>query len=172
MKKLLLIPFIFLFFSCQEEAPQPINQESGSSLSKAKTYTIPAGQHKSTPWNIKFHDGKKILKFTFRLSSDCYYNLGNNNNADINKIYGLNWSLFSDANSFRIGWSCKDQNYMAQMYGYFHRNGIHSWVYLGEIYFDEWYEFYAEIDRANNQIRIVDYEGGGVTVGYKLQWSF
>lgn len=123
-----------------------------------KTYTIEEGSH-SSGVHFKLHSGKNQLKFYAKFSADCLYDLGNSNNHDINKLYGLTWGLFNDKNSFRIGWNCSAQNGKIQLYAYIHRNGVRSWESIGEVDVEQEFEVYVEFDRTGNIILVSNSEG-------------
>ena len=72
-----------------------------------KQYIIKKGKHKASG----FHFGltfKKSIKFQAKFHESCLYNLGNNDNYDINKLYGFSTTIFHHKQSARIGWRCID----------------------------------------------------------------
>jgi hypothetical protein len=87
-----------------------------------KTYTIEQGNHSASGLNFKIHSGLQSLSFSAILNENCLYDLGNNNNMDINKIYGITWGFQPEKNSFRIGWNCYKQNGLIQYFYYIHNN--------------------------------------------------
>lgn len=86
-------------------------------------YTIKQGNHSASGINFNAHFGIERLSFSITPDANCLYDLGNNNNYDINKFFGLTWGLDPLKNSFRIGWNCAKQNGMIQYYYYIHNNG-------------------------------------------------
>jgi hypothetical protein len=68
-----------------------------------KTYTIRAGEHYNSGTNFSVCAGKRTLRFRVRFSPTCIYDLGNNNQWDINKLYGLSQG-YHQTDSARFGW--------------------------------------------------------------------
>lgn len=87
-------------------------------------YTIKQGNHYASGLNLKLHSGLEKLSFSITPEENCLYNLGNENNMDINKFFGVTWGLDPDNNSFRIGWNCYKQNGLIQYHYYIHNHGI------------------------------------------------
>ena len=87
-------------------------------------YTIKQGNHYASGINFKLHSGLEKLSFSITPDENCLYDLGNNNNMDINKVFGVTWGLDPDNNSFRIGWNCYKQNGLIQYHYYIHNHGV------------------------------------------------
>ena len=86
-------------------------------------YTIKKGKHFASGLNFNPHYGLDKLSFSITPHVNCLYTLGNANDYDINKFFGVTWGLDPLKNSFRIGWNCSKQNGMIQYYYYFHNKG-------------------------------------------------
>ena len=134
-----------------------------------KTYTIEQGNHSANGLNFKIHNNLHQLNFKAILHSNCLYHLGNVDDMDVNKLYGVTWSLFNDKNSFRIGWNCQNNDGKISYFAYMHKDGQFSSVWL----FDEFPEiemnFHIEFDRIGNFIRIYRLD---IPTNYSISYNF
>ena len=83
-----------------------------------KKYCIKKGNHSASGFNfgITF---KKTIKFRASFTESCLYDLGSNDNYDINKLYGFSTTIFHHNQSARIGWRCIDgENIEVLTYSY------------------------------------------------------
>jgi len=87
-------------------------------------YTIKEGNFYASGINFKTHFGLESLSFIVTPDANCVYNLGNANNQDINKFFGVTWGWDPDNNSFRSGWNCYKQNGLLQYHYYAHNHGV------------------------------------------------
>jgi hypothetical protein len=90
------------------------------------TYTIAAGNHFADGTNFGFHSSGKTVFKTAIFSPSCIYDLGNSNQADINKLYGFSVGLFSgnDYNSARFGWRWSIPKEKIELLAYVYVNGV------------------------------------------------
>lgn len=121
MKNILYTILLISLLGCSKDI-KDIKKHPFSS----KEYTIKKGNHSANGINIKSHKSRTDFAFACTLDQSCYYDLGNNNNMDINKIYGLTWGLDPLNNSFRIGWNCYRQNGLIQYFYYTHNYKIRN----------------------------------------------
>lgn len=85
-----------------------------------KTYLIKKGNHYS---NGRLNFGltfKKKISFRAKFDSSCLYGaLGNNDEYDINKLFGFSTTWFHHKQSGRVGWRCIDgKNIQLLTYSY------------------------------------------------------
>lgn len=94
-------------------------------------YTINAGNHYANGINFGIHSSGKTVFKTAIFENSCQYNLGNVNQADINKLYGFSVGLFSgnDYNSARFGWRWSIGKSRIELLAYVYVNGtrINEW---------------------------------------------
>jgi hypothetical protein len=94
-------------------------------------YTIEADNHYANGVNFGLHPSGKTVSKTVVFHSNCAYDLGNVNQADINKLYGFSVGLFSgnDYNSARFGWRWSTARQQMQLVAYIYVNGqrINEW---------------------------------------------
>lgn len=131
-----------------------------------KKYVIPKGFHISHVLP-SFWRKLSVLDFDFVFTSNCIYDLNDQHNQDVNKLYGVSFGLIhntttlwgrlfkSRANSFRIGWNCALQNRKIQLYAYYYNNGVRHIEYIGDADLNKSYNTKIYFDRVNNCI-VVD----------------
>jgi hypothetical protein len=136
MKKLLL-PFVatfaILFSGCgsdNEVTPQlPVPEESKSSVVE---YTIPAGAHYAE--QSAYHElSVTHIKFKARFdSSAIYQTVDQNNQADINKLYGISdCDTHHQINSARFGW--RWFNNSLEIWAYVYSNGERKFDFITSV---------------------------------------
>lgn len=92
-----------------------------SSCTAQTIYTVNEGAHYFSPRQYGTHSGIETLFKTVTFDSSCIYKLGNEDDADINKLFG--WGVgITSAHSVRIGWNCASDSGI-DLYAYFHYNG-------------------------------------------------
>jgi hypothetical protein len=95
-----------------------------------KIYTIKKGKHSSG-----FHFGlsfSNTLRFSAMLLDSCLYDIKDNDDYDINKLFGFSTSYFHHKNSARIGWRCNDKKQI-ELFAYAYVKGKRHSVYLGTV---------------------------------------
>jgi len=109
-------------------------------MQKEKTYFIKKGKHSSG-----FHFGitfSKKIAFDCKFDKSCLYgNIGDNDNYDINKLFGFSTTWYHHKQSGRVGWRCLDgENIELLTYSYNDgkRDNRESDV-LGVVKADEWF---------------------------------
>lgn len=128
-------------------------------------YTIPKNFHISHIFP-SFYRKLYFLDFDFVFTSNCIYDLGNNHNQDVNKLYGISFGLIhntttlwgklfkSRANSFRLGWNCSLQNRKIQLHAYYYNNGERKIKYITDIDLNRKYKASVYFSRRDNRIDI------------------
>jgi len=109
-----------------------------------KKYLIKKNKHnpKGLHLDITF---KKSIKFICSFDESCLYDLGDNDNYDVNKLYGFSTTWFHHIQSGRVGWRCIDSKKI-QIVTYSYNDGVRSLDdidVLGEVYPNE--EFVCSI---------------------------
>lgn len=136
-----------------------------------KVYTIHKGFHISHILP-KFHNNKSFIKFSFKFSKECLYDLGNDNNQDINKLFGLGFGFNHHIQSFRIGWNCEKQNDKIQLFSYYYNDSIRKMEYICDINVDEVYDCYIYFDRASNRIFVdISQESFNINNSYDFRFK-
>ena len=91
-------------------------------------YKVKPGKHMFWPRPLFQRFSKQEITFKVIFDGDCIYDLGNEDQADINKLYGLT-SLRIHKNSARIGWRAEGK--VIRIFAYWYRNGVRGWQDLG-----------------------------------------
>lgn len=112
--KLLLLSLLLLS-SCRKDIKDIPQRDI-----KTYHYQIDKGNHSANGVNFQTHSNKTGFDFYITLDANCYYDLSNDNNYDINKIFGYTWGFDPGNNSFRIGWNCYKKNGLIQIFYYTH----------------------------------------------------
>lgn len=127
MKKLLIVILITVF-GCSDLYVIPEDH-----------YIIEAGEHESKLANGVIIDKLRTLKsdqlrFTARFDESARYNLNNNDQFDINKLFG-----FADANSLhhdnsaRFGWRYNVDKRMVEILTYVYQAGVVSYELITDV---------------------------------------
>jgi hypothetical protein len=109
-------------------------------MSRVKTYEIKKGKHNHRGFNLGFTFSKEVC-FRAKFDESCLYDLGNNDNYDINKLYGFSTTWSHHKQSARVGWRCIDGEKI-QLLTYSYNNGVRSIDesdLLGEVEPNQWF---------------------------------
>jgi len=95
-----------------------------------KIYTIKKGRHSSgLNFGLTF---SRTLRFSAMFFDSCLYDIKDNDDYDINKLFGFSTSYFHHFNSARIGWRCNKKKEI-ELFAYSYVNGKRNSVYLGVV---------------------------------------
>ena len=114
-------------------------------------FTVRKGKHKFHPRLVEF--SKKKLKFRMRFNPNCLYNLGDSDQADINKLYGIT-SLFIHKNSVRFGWRAEEGR--IRIFAYWYKRGVRGWYDMGTVGTDEFNDYSIEMQGDTCVLRLND----------------
>jgi len=133
MKQFFLFLGIILAYSI------PITIDSCTSEPETtNTYTIFQGDHYCTPHPVRLFSGS-TLTFDAKFGSDCHYDLANNNQGDLNKLFG-----FSDNNSLihihsaRFAWRWMIETQNIEVWAYSYISGSVRYDKIGETTLGAW----------------------------------
>lgn len=112
-------------------------------------FNIKKGKHypKGLHFGVTF---KKHIEFICSFDKSCLYDLEDNDNYDVNKLYGFSTTWFHHVQSARLGWRCLDGKHI-QIVTYSYNDGVRSLDdidVLGEVLPDE--EFKCRISDEEN----------------------
>ena len=107
-----------------------------------KQYTIKEGNHRSGIY-FRPHFEKTILRYNVTFGESCIYDLGNENQADINKLCGISFGLHHN-NSARFGWACVGG--MIELFAYCYVNKKRVWKSLGLVDVGKTYELHLDVN--------------------------
>lgn len=105
-----------------------------------KKYTIKKGHHYCQCFWLKFFTGwhwnKKSWKISFKFDQNCWWSpIRNDDDYDINKLYGIGFGLNHHKNSCRLGWIPEfDEKNIFRLFAYVYdtKNGEHISVEMGK----------------------------------------
>ncbi len=129
-----------------------------------KKFLIKKGNHYAFHFP-KFHFGKKNeFEVRFIFNTGCKYDLGGDDNYDINKLWGVSFGLHHK-NSFRIGWNSAgvDTNIISPhvmgdksiaLFCYIYNNGVRTYEQIGVINEENLGKWKVKFDFDNNRIAL------------------
>jgi hypothetical protein len=86
--------------------------------------TIKEGQHRSTPWQLKY-EHHEDLSYQWRFDDSARYDHGDNDQYDWNKLTGLSYSLLnSHYNSAMVSWRYNLDRKTIELSAYYHKSKI------------------------------------------------
>ena len=100
-------------------------------------YLIKSGDHSSNvegslPTNGVRSLKSEILEFTARFDESAIYDLGNNDQEDVNKLFGYSdCNSHHQQNSARFGWNYNVASGQVDIFSYVYKNGDRMIEYLG-----------------------------------------
>lgn len=150
-----------------------------------KEFTIKKGSHYSFRCGFIPHFGitfKNTISFSVKFDDSCLYDLGDSDNYDVNKLYGLSTSYNHTIQSARIGWRCIDNKHIELMTFAHDENKFLEPKVLGSVLPNEWvdckiiikdysYIFYFTKNK-NTNIIVVNKRMKSCKFKYKLFYYF
>lgn len=120
--------------------------------------TIKKGRH--YPWliplGLPIYVRKKtstIRIFNFMFSSSCLFDLHNEDEHDVNKLFGFSIGHHHKCNSFRFGWRPILKNKSIEIVAYEYHNGIRQkTIPIREVNINEWHEYMISYNPIKNRI--------------------
>lgn len=97
-----------------------------------KEYIIKEGGHYSNHLPKLYLGLKKNFKLKVQFTESCKYNLGNDNQLDVNKLFGVSFG-YHQLNSIRLGWNYDIITDNINLYAYIYMNGIQLTYYIAPL---------------------------------------
>lgn len=97
-----------------------------------KTYTIPKGEHYSMHLPKPYLGLKKSFNLKVLFDDSCRYDLGDINQLDINKLWGVSFGFHQD-NSIRIGWKYNLSIGQIELFSYIYQAGTRLTSFISSI---------------------------------------
>lgn len=144
------------------------NEEKGTF--HPRMYWLRKGWHYSGKLP-RFKIIKKNHRFDVRITmaTPCKYHLGNENDFDVNKLWGITFGINPSANSIRFGWNCEDNDGTITIFAFTHTCGIMSFERLKKINVEEKHKYSIEIVDKHTAILYIDDEKVGE---YEVNFSY
>lgn len=101
----------------------------------------------------KFQYNLQELNFIANFDSNCEYELYNEHQLDINKLYGISFG-YHLKDSFRIGWNYNPNRKVIELWAFMHQNNKMSWEYLGDSIVEKNIKFNIQFRKTINTIVI------------------
>ncbi len=127
-----LITILLFLTSCMKEEEEK----------KDITFFIKKGNHSS---HGVFWMPKKTMHFYIKFPESCIYDLGNENQLDINKLFGMSTTLDVHNTSFRFGWRYNDGK--IEIFKYTYVKKVRDYVLMGAVDINEWNSFKIDLTK-------------------------
>lgn len=137
-------------------------------------YTIRKGKHYCHPRPFSLKWNLKTLAFDFTFLPDCMYNLGNEDQFDYNKLFGIGWGLNHHKNSYRLGWRYDVVSGKIEIAQYYYNKGVRKFNTILFVEIGKTYGVKLKFLRDNNSITayIIDLEAGVLMDSTDLDYYF
>lgn len=86
-------------------------------------YTIRKGKHRAWPFRLGLYFSKKKIRFRVVFDTSCKYELGSENQGDINKLFGVGYFPNHHKESARFGWRYNEDINKIELVAYCYVNG-------------------------------------------------
>lgn len=87
------------------------------------TFTIFAGHHRARPWRFNFWWRKNSFSWVVKFTDSCRYDLGSEDQFDINKLIGIGYLPGHHKDSARFGWRYWTERKEIELSAYCYVNG-------------------------------------------------
>ncbi|MEO6901528.1 MAG: hypothetical protein ABI241_00410 [Bacteroidia bacterium] len=144
-------------FGCKKEVlPLPIKVENIKDKipvdrGTMERYTIYKKFHYSYHSIVRF-DGIEGFNSNFQFNSNCRYDLGNQNQGDINKLFGCSFGSDNHYNSVRVGWNYNISTDMIDLWYYAYERGIPTHIKIGSTNIDQYNDIQIYFDYSTNRV--------------------
>jgi hypothetical protein len=111
------------------------------------TYTIHKGYHRARWWfkDIKVWRQKTSLSYRVMFGFNTAYDLHSDDNADVNKLFGIGYFWNHKTDSVRFGWNFNRDNGRISLFAFTHVNGVMDFIKLCDINRGVWYDLSIEV---------------------------
>lgn len=87
------------------------------------TYTIQKAKHRAWPFRFGLYLTKKSISFRVTFDVSCKYDLGDEDQLDINKLFGVGYFPSHHKESARFGWRYNNDINKVEIFAYCYVNG-------------------------------------------------
>ena len=125
-------------------------------------YVIRQGSHRALPFSLGVYIDKKVMTRNVTFHPDCRYDLGNENQQDWNKLFGLGylWSLHTD--SARFAWRYNKEKDCIEIAAYAYVDGERIMEYICNIQIGHTYTLSLDVTESRYTFTV---NWGIVTMG-------
>lgn len=98
-----------------------------------KIFVLKKGKHRSGFFFAPKFIYKSVHKIQFIIEHDCYFKPVDNDDLDINKLFGFSFGMHHK-NSIRLGWRpSSTSSYKMEIFYYLYNKGVRTYHYLCDI---------------------------------------
>lgn len=87
------------------------------------TYTIKAGKHRALPFRFGLYLSKKKIRYRVSFDQSCKYQLADDDQLDINKLFGVGYFPNHHKESARFGWRYNAEVNKIELFAYCYISG-------------------------------------------------
>lgn len=87
-------------------------------------YTIKKNKHRAWPIRLGLYFAKKKLRYRVCFDQSCKYDLGGEDQLDINKLFGIGYFPNHHKNSARFGWRYNVDTNKIELFAYCYVDGV------------------------------------------------
>lgn len=95
--------------------------------------TIKEGTHGSSFRIPKLLFKPKQLSYNVEFTNSCRYNIGTDDQGDINKLFGIGYFPHHHNNSVRVGWQYDTASAKMNIWAYWYKNKQRQWAFLKSV---------------------------------------
>ena len=139
-------------------------------------YEIRKGHHRSGVFfDLRLFDYN--LNFDFLFEENCYFQPIEEDDFDINKLYGFSYGLHHK-DSIRLGWRPSKNEGKIEVFIYYYNNGKRDWKYLSDVGTDRVYNCSIELFNDSFIVKINDSLGNNMSSELidfqfpKIKWGY
>jgi len=112
--------------------------------------------------HLVIRGNKSIMSRTYMFTGSCLYDLKDEDQGDVNKLFGYSLGLHHN-NSLRFGWRANLKNATIEIVAYEYHNKVRSVTPICEVKLNEWYTYDIHYNGYGQVIYTV-YENNGFQV--------
>jgi hypothetical protein len=130
-------------------------------------FRIPAGKHYSRPFRFGIWWGKKQFIYKVKFTESCRYDLGDDDQLDTNKLFGVGYLPHHHTDSARYGWRYNKESGQIELLLYCYVNKLRSIILLASCEIGKEYILFLTVNKDNYNFKVID-ENGQRIGGYAL----
>ena len=130
-------------------------------------YTIRQGCHRALPFVFGLCINKRIMARRVKFDLSCAYNLGNENQADINKLFGVGYLWNHHKDSARFGWNYNTETKKINIFAYCYVDRQRVYDKICEIELGKYYDLSLYLDKQDYTFYVKG-DGDRLNIGEKV----
>lgn len=133
-------------------------------------FVLRRGFHRASPLSFGIFVGKDIMKRSVTFTDSCRYDLGNANQEDWNKLFGVGYLWSHHDNSARFGWRYNKQKDCIEIGTYCYIDGQRIMDYICDVSIGKEYIMILKITEDYYSFEVIDTESQPSKIRYTPKW--